>query len=526
MPNKDRLSTGNPFFPPLRFNHQIYVDKTETIFKLARERGRFLLTRPRRFGKTLLISALASLFESGTRDFQGLAIEKLWIEKTYDVLHLDFSVVSDFDTAEQFLARLCGMLGVWLEDHGFAPSGTPASFFPELAQWLRARPAGSLVWLIDEYDAPLTVALEDEALFQGVQEVLRDFYAMLSACDSAFRFVFITGITRFDKAGIFSEFNQLTDISTAPECETLVGFTEEELKHYYADFLQDAARTHGTPVSALLRKLRDYYGGYAFGRAGAPRVYCPWSVLNFFSDSSREFENYWFGTCSSQEEVMNCLAARQLDEPWGFLAPVPSGPDPLLSSAPSGASDATALLLQTGYLTIRPESPEAGSSWLLDYPNRDVAASIANLYAKNMVGNNAFSPRELLDHMLNGKASEAISFINAALTSLNYHRYPVRDEASFQSFMQVLMIGASLLPQVEVHSARGRSDMEVDAGDYRWVFEFKFARKGDDAKALCQDAADQILKQKYGETPHGKHLARVAMVFEEEARQVTAWQAL
>lgn len=92
--------------------------------------------------------------------------------------------------------------------------------------------------------------------------------------------------------------------------------------------------------------------------------------------------------------------------------------------------------------------------------------------------------------------------------------------------MQVLLIGTSLSPQVEVHSARGRSDMEVDAGDYRWVFEFKFARKGDDAKTLCQDAADQILKRKYGETPHGKHLVRVAMVFEEEARQVTAWQAL
>ena len=523
MNNALRLPTGNPFFTPLRVNNQIYVDKTETIFQLARSRGRFFLARPRRFGKTLLLSTFESLFAYGLRDFKGLAIEKLWSDKTYDVVHLDFSFVLAFDTAEEFKSRFYEMLAISLEDQDFVPSNSPSETIFRFARWLKKRPIDSLVLLIDEYDSPLTQVLNNKPLFLGVQSVLREFFSVLKGCDFAFRFLFLTGVTRFSNTSIFSGFNNLLDITLIPNYGTLLGYTEAELKHYFPDFLQDAAKTHGISFSQLMQQLRDYYDGFSFDSEGKTHVYCPWSVLNFFADPAHKFENYWFRSCGQPSVLMNYLTHRKLDKPMDFLESVSMDPLQLLTSSAYDTLDVNVLLQQTGYLTIR--AVNAGGNLQLGYPNREVTASIANLYAKNMVGNDAFSSRDLLAHMLQGEVMESITFINRVLNSLNYNRYPIRDEASFQCCMQVLLIGTSLSPQVEVHTARGRSDMEVDVGRYRWVFELKFARKGDDAKALCLKASDQILERKYGETPHGKQLIRVAMVFEEAARQVTAWKA-
>lgn len=519
------LPFGTQSFLSLRDDHQIYVDKTDIIFQFARLRGKFFLARPRRFGKSLLVSTLDSLFSYGVRDFQGLAIEKLWSDKTYEVVHLDFSFVSDFGTGDQFRRRFYNMLAENLEDLGFSPSDiAPDRFIFKLAKWLKKIPRKSLVLLIDEYDSPLTKVLNDKALFLGVQDVLSEFFNVLKSCDSAFRFLFLTGVTRFSNAGIFSGFNSLNDITLNPEYGALLGYTEEELKQYFPDFLEDAARVHGVTVSQLLQRLRDYYDGFSFDKKGSTHVYCPWSVLKFFSDEAHEFENYWFQSCGQPSVLTNYLLHRKLDKPMDFLETVSLDPDRLLSSSSYDKLDINVLLQQTGYLTIR--SVDASGELHLGYPNREVTASMACLYSQIMMGDDDFSPRGLLNLMLYGKICEVVDFLNKVLNSLNYSRYPIRDEASFQCCMQVLLIGTSLSPLVELHSARGRSDLEADAGDYRWVFEFKFARKDEDAVALCQQASDQILERKYGETPHGKHLIRVAMVFEEEARQVTAWKVL
>ena len=518
------LSLGTQSFPVLREDRQVYIDKTALIFKFARLRGRFFLARPRRFGKSLLVSTLASLFKHGVRDFQGLAIEKRWTDKTYDVVHLDFSMAFDHGSAENFRTSFYEMLACCLEDLGFEPSDSSTGFIYEFAEWLHDRPDDSLVLLIDEYDAPLTRVLKDRALFPGVQDVLRQFFTVLKSCDHAFRFVFVTGITRFDGAGVFSGYNILQDITLDPGYGSLLGFTEAELAQYFPDFLEDAARVHGITVPQLLLRLRAYYGGYSFDRKGISCVYSPWAVLKFFNDDAHDFENYWFQSCNNTYELMDFLRDRRLEAPWAFLETVSVDRYRALSSAPYAKLDVNVLLQQAGYLTIR--SVDAGGGLRLGYPNRDVAASMACLYLQIMMGDDDFCPLGFLTLMLQGKAPEAVDFINKALSSLDCDGYPIRDEAAFRSFVRVFLVAGTRLPQVEVHFAQDRDGLEADAGDYRWVFELKFARKGEDAAALCRQASDQIWKRKYGETPHGKHLIRVAMVFEEAARQVTAWKAL
>ena len=519
-----KLPMGTQSFETLRKFNEIYIDKTDLIYQLASSRGKVFLARPRRFGKSLLVSTFASLFEHGLRDFRGLAIEKVWKDSTYNVIQLDFSTIANFNSVERFDEGFKAMLAVRFGDLGFQPSGDDVRFMAEFSNWLSKQDGGSLVLLIDEYDSPLTQVLNDEKLFLGIQSILKEFFNILKFSEGVFRFLFLTGVTRFSNTSIFSGFNNLLDISLEPKYGTLVGYTESEIGHYFCDYLDNAAQTLGISFDALMGQMREYYDGFSFDRECSTHVYCPWSVLNFLGSSRFKFENYWFQSGGQPGVLMNYLAQRKLEEPLDFLKTIPMSSKKLFSSAPYHKLDVNVLLHQTGYLTIR--STNAAGNFLLGYPNREVEASMAQLYAQAMVDDADFESDDILNYMLEGDVEDTVRFVNKVFNSLDYQRYPVRDEASFRGTLQILMIGLSLRPHVEVHTARGRSDMEVEAGDYYWVFEFKFAKLGGDSKALCREALEQIRQKDYGNTLHGKKLIRVGMVFDEEQRQITDWQTL
>lgn len=516
------LPIGTQTFSALRSSGQIYVDKTEMIHRLACEVQKIFLARPRRFGKSLLLRTFASLFEYGLRDFQGLAIEKLWKDSTYETVCLDFSMVVDFDTVDDFKVKFYSMLSEELEEHGFAWNGNTESFSYQLSRWFKGKADASLVLLIDEYDSPLTKVLNKKELFQGIQKVMQEFFVMLKSNDGCFRFMFLTGITRLSNTSIFSGLNNMIDISRDVEYGTLTGYTEAELVDYFGGYLERASRSLGISREALLAKMREYYDGFSFDKDAATHVYCPWSVLNFLKGNDYRFENYWFESGGQPSVLMNYLAERKLEEPLDFLKTVPMSSRKLFSSEPYQKLDVNVLLHQTGYLTIR--SINKAGNFQLGYPNREVEASMAQLYARVMVGDDDFESDDILNYMLEGDVEDTVRFINQVFNALDYERYPIRDEASFRGMIQILMIGLSLRPHVEVHTARGRSDMEVEAGDYRWVFELKFARPGDDAEALCDEAVEQIRSRDYGNTPRGGKLIRVGMVFEEAERRVTRWR--
>ncbi len=527
MVDTARLPTGTQSFSALRDCSMIYVDKTAMIFEMARERRKLFLARPRRFGKSLLVSTLSTLFQNGLRDFKGLAIEKLWRDTTYTVFAWDFSVIVDFDSVETFREKFYSMLTHALAGHGFVWSGSVNSFSYEFGEWLGGFANTSVVVLIDEYDTPLTSVLHDKTLFLGIQKIMSEFFMILKSREACLRFLFITGVTRLSNTSIFSGFNNLTDISLRPDYGTLLGYTESELEAYFGDFLDDAAHRMNLSREALLNEMRAHYDGFSFDKEARTHVYCPWSVLNFLGESEAGgggFGNFWFVSGGQGRVLMNYLALRKLKKPLDFLETVTMDASQLMSSAPYDELDADVLLLQTGYLTIR--SVDEAGGLVLGYPNKEVAASMALLYAKVMTKDEQFTALRLLTHLLRGDAQQVMAFLNLVFRSLDYQNYAIRDEASLQGCVQVLMIGLSLRPQVEVHTSAGRSDLEVEAGSNHWVFEFKFARSGVDPHVLCREAVSQIRRRAYGETPHGRRLIRLAMVFEEEKRQATAWEVV
>lgn len=251
------LPLGTSDFIALRMADEIYVDKTEMVFSLAVNRGKYFLARPRRFGKSLLISTFESLFKYGLRDFKGLAIENLWKEEaTYNVVRLDFSEIKDFADAESFSERLISLISRKFAPFGFRYELRPfQTVSDQLSDWLTAQEKNSLVLLIDEYDAPLTSCLNNKTIFKEVRRALSAFYSVLKSNEGALRFAFITGITKFNKTSIFSELNNLSDLSLNVEYGTLLGYTYSETQKYFSGYLDNAASLLGISRGELTEEL-------------------------------------------------------------------------------------------------------------------------------------------------------------------------------------------------------------------------------------------------------------------------------
>ena len=289
-----RLPLGTSDFRTLRTCGELYVDKTASICRLARERGKFLLVRPGRFGKSLLVSTFESLFSNGVKAFRGLAIEALWHDKTYPVVWLDFSGLKSFESRSQFSADLRSLLQAAFLPLGFQfqPTIDTLNFIDQLKLWLASQPPNSLVILIDEYDAPLTAHLDDSPVFECIRDCLEKFYAALKEYEGRLRFFFMTGITKFSSTSIFSAFNNLQDISLDPLYGNILGYTDEEVRTAFGPYLTRAAEALGMPLETLLSKLKDHYDGFSFDEEAKHHVYCPWSVLNFLSRPDHGFQNY------------------------------------------------------------------------------------------------------------------------------------------------------------------------------------------------------------------------------------------
>ena len=518
------LPLGTSSFSTLRENNEIYVDKTSMIYEMARLRGKYFITRPRRFGKSLLVSTFESLFLHGTRDFKGLAIENLWDDKTYAVVRLDFSLVKDFNTIDEFLYRFNVMLDEVSIQTGIEFQAKNSDPIARFSSYLSQCTNNSLVLLIDEYDAPLTALLHRKELFDQVRVILSQFYAGIKSYERCLRFFFMTGITKFSNTSIFSAFNNLSDLSMDSEYGTLLGLTEEEIKHDFAEYLQKASSVLKVSEQEVLDRLRSHYDGFSFDEEAKTHVYCPWSVLNFFSRPHRGFENYWYQSGGQPTVLMSYLTHHALVQPSRYSETVLLRKSQLASSLQYNEIDTDVLLAQAGYLSIK--EVVAGDYLRLGYPNQEVASSMAQLYADEMLRSQNRLQLGIPMYpvmMANESVETVVEHFNKVFNAIDFNRYPIVDEASCRAFLQVLLIGAAMMPHVETHTAHGRSDLEVDAGQRHWVFEFKFAQSGQDVNGLLNEAVQQVKDRQYGEVPHTKDLIRVALVFEKEKRQFVAW---
>lgn len=524
------LPLGISSFRNLRKDERIYVDKTDLIFSMVQNQSRVFLARPRRFGKSLLVSTLEALFSRGLEDFQGLKIEKLWKDnKQYKVVRLDFSEISSIKF-ERFelnfsvhLINAFGQFGFECDEYRLPV------LLGKLSIWLRQQELGSFVLLVDEYDSPLTTSLNDSELFTLIREDLSQFFSIIKSQDSAFRFIFITGITKFNKTSIFSAFNNLTDISLIPEYGDIVGYRHDEVKKYFSGYIEKAAKELEVDSEDLFGSLVRHYDGFCFEETAKIKVFAPWSLLSFFTYPGRGFRDYWFESAGQPRVLIEYLKSHNLRDPLNFTAAKSISMAQLAGASDVESLTDVGLLTQTGYLTIKSVS---GETIFVDYPNDAVRQAMAALYLQVLLGKTIEQAgvRNLAFMLAKENPETLVHTFNRLLESIDYKDYAIKDEASLRAVLQVAIVGAGLSPKIECHNAHGRSDLEVTAGERHIVLELKYCDCGYNSittpKRLLKEAVEQMEKRRYGMQTGEKELLRIALVFSESERRITEWSVV
>lgn len=513
-PQLRKLPIGIQDFPRLRSEGYLYVDKTALVHKLATEGSLYFLSRPRRFGKSLLISTLGAYFEGRRELFEGLAIAELeaeWI--AHPVLRLDLNA-EQYDSVEALRGILIRHLREWEERFGTGyPDESLATRFVGVIRRAHERTGQRVVVLVDEYDKPLLSVLHRPGLLGAYQEMLKAFYGVLKSADAWLRFAMLTGVTKFGQVSVFSDLNQLIDISLHPDYGTLCGITEPELLATFEPELGELARRNGTTDPECIERVRSMYDGYRF-EEDAPRVYNPFSTLNLLH--TYKFRDYWFqtGTPTFLVELLkrSDTDLRSLDgivlalQDFANYRADPDRPLPVI--------------YQSGYLTIRDYDPELGL-YTLGYPNEEVRRGFLHflLPAYTGIGENdggmhiARFAQEL-------HAGEVDAFLSRLRSFFSGIPYDLNDQTE-RHYQVVFYLVFALLGQfvhTEVKSAKGRADAVVWTAERIFVFEFKLS-------GTAEEALGQIEAQGYA-LPYdtdGRIVVKVGIEFDKAARNIGRW---
>jgi len=498
-----------------------YVDKTGYAHSLASKYKYVFLSRPRRFGKSLLVSTLHSYFDGRKELFRGLEAGRLETDWTrYPVLHFDMSTAKHMDSK-----RLEGELNYKLlgyeETYGRSEGEVDCNQRLEgLIRRAHKQTGHPVVVLIDEYDAPLLDVLGDEDALRANRQVMRNFYSPLKACDPYLRFVFITGITKFSQLSIFSELNNLANISMLPEYADICGITGEELDTQFADDVADFAARLGTTRDEARRKLRDYYDGYHFARC-SPGVYNPFSLVTALGTG--ELQSTWFssGTPTFLIEQMRHfnVSPQQISEMTAAVEEFDAPTENMQSIAP--------LLYQSGYLTIKNYDP-CTELYTLGTPNREVRSGLMKSlipYVSEGITPTPFY--QLMGNMQRAFINDDIDGLMERL-KIFFSAIPYADNArkNYESYYQsLLFVAFSMMCQytdVEVRTPRGRADMVINSRNKIYIIEVKINKTAD-------FAANQINLKDYGERflIQGKPIVKLGVNFDAEGtHNITDWKIL
>ena len=486
-----------------------YVDKTDHARRLV-ERGKYnFLSRPRRFGKTLLVDTLQKLFEGSEELFRGLAVHGKWDwSARHPVVRLDFSRGGDFRTPDGVRVTVERQLAATEGGAGLEPDPVEASVrFWELIVALHERTGRQVVVLVDEYDKPLLDALGDRELALANRDFLRSLYGVIKACDEQLRFVFLTGVSRFSRAGIFSGLNNLRDITLDPRFGAICGYTDDELDAVFAPELEGLDRD----------EVRRWYNGYNW--RGADKVYNPYDILLLFE--TREFEAHWFET-GTPTFLADLLSRRRVAGPAleGMVANAR-----LLSAVDIDRIPVETLLFQTGYLTVAgEEAADGGSLYRLDYPNREVKRSLNELLLETMAPDVTVEAesRELRRMMRTNDFAGVERLFRAFLASIPNEWYANTGMAGahYASVFYSHFAAAGMDVRAEESTARGRSDLAVLYDGSVYLFEFKVADGKRDGRALAQ-IRERGYADKYRRPGVPVHL--IGVEFSREERNIVGF---
>ena len=514
------LPIGIQTFEKLRNMGKLYVDKTSHLVRLAEAETSVFLARPRRFGKSLTLSTLSAMFSGKAELFQGLAAEA-WVAKQAEhpspVLRFDMSALSAYSSGEALDRSLVDGLENFALMHGLELSGgnSCGAMLQRTVQTLY-RAGGPVVVLIDEYDHPILDNIGDPEKAEEMRMVLRSFYTVLKSCDEYLRFVMLTGISRFSKVGVFSAMNNLRDISMSGQYGDIVGYTQEELERDFAGWLDCAAEKMKLAREELLERTRSYYDGFCFD--GVTRLYNPFSVMSFLN--AQEFGNYWYES-GSPSFIVTWMRRHGIGEPEDFRHIRVSAD--FVSSREIERAKPESFLYQAGYLTI--ESREE-QELTLDYSNREVLNSISRMYLENVYGVEGCTPlgSNLWRALRSGDVAEAVRLYNTALAGIPYEDFRDMKESFYRSAFLMLLRGAGITANGEVHTARGRSDVLVQFPDRVVVLEFKVAKTAGDVERLSGEGRRQILDKGYARPfdDGGRALTAAVIVVNATAHEATA----
>ncbi len=536
---KDISSTGS--FIKFYLNNYIYVDKTKYIKDLIKLE-RVFISRPRRFGKSLTLDTIATLFETGVEPyFKGTWIYDKWTEPTYPVLRLNF-LNFDKNSLEKFNNKLNSKITEFAElNHvtSYKEKEEAEDSIDHLLEQLRLENR-QIVILIDEYDCQMTANINNETLYKQFQEKIKSFYANIKD-KLAIKFLGITGVTRLKDVAIFSVGSDINDITNSSAYSQMIGFTRDEIKKFYIDYLKLAASYENncnvdevtdTQIESLLDRLAQNYDGYCFDEFYKKKVFSTWSVNKFFqsvvSNKFVYFGEYWYDNGGLPSILANYLQTHKLnaldyidkDKTINIKVNDFKNPTSLTSI------NQNVLMCQTGYLTLR--SPVYSKGFMtLGIPNSEVYNALFSLMALNI-----FDDTKLLsvnEQILTQSkdAGEILGLFNTVLNTVSYDNYPISSEAVVQQLLYMYLKGICNSVTAELHSSKGRADLVIESDNRRIVFEFKYAENETEAKAKLSEAVEQIKTRDYGNIlPKKNELLRIATVFnaDPKVRAFTEYQ--
>lgn len=513
MEQMRKLPIGIQTFEEIRSGGYLYVDKTEMVYQIANIGKPYFLSRPRRFGKSLLISTFESYFQGRKDLFQGLAIENLetkWEE--YPVLHLDLNA-RKYETAADLIAMLNQYLEKWELKYGTEKQDrSPEERFAYVIEQAYIRTGKQTVVLIDEYDKPLLQALLDENLLDEYRRILKAFYGVLKSADRYLRFVFLTGVTKFAQVSVFSDLNQLNDISMDRAYNALCGITKEELIHTFVPEIQCLGESEGLTFEETVHRLEKQYDGYHFCEDTSVGIFNPFSLLNVFQ--KLKFGNFWFQT-GTPTYLVDLL--KQSDYDLRLLINGVEVTVSAFSEYRAEISNPLPMIYQSGYLTIKYYDREV-DLYTLEFPNDEVRYGFLNFlvpyYTTVSDDETGFHIAKFMRELRAGDVDAFMERLKVFFAGMPYELSD-NTERHYQAIFYVVFTLMGQFVETEVRSARGRADAVVKTQNAIYAFEFKL-------NGTAEEALKQIDEKGYliPYTLEGKRLVKVGVNFSKETRNV------
>ena len=513
-----KLPVGIQSFEKVREGDFVYVDKTELLYRLVQSGNPYFLSRPRRFGKSLFLSTLEAYFQGKKHLFKGLAVEKLeqdW--KIYPVLHLDLNA-EKYDSPKALEAILSSHLTRWEDLYGKGKDEqTLSTRFAGIIRRAEEKTGMQVVILVDEYDKPLLQALGNETLTIEYRNTLKAFYGVLKSLDGHLKFVFLTGVTKFAHVSVFSDLNQLVDISMNSDYAAICGITSEELRSNFIPELEVLSLEMNFTLDETIHQMKLKYDGYHFWEE-TPGIFNPFSVLNCLR--TRRFDNYWFqtGTPTFLVELL-----KKSDYDLRLLLEGVEMRASAFSEYRMEANNPIPLLYQSGYLTIKGYDKEF-ALYTLGFPNEEVKYGfvdfITPFYTAVTEDENGFYIGKFVRELRAGDVDAFMNRLKAFFADFPYEL----NEKTERHYQVVFYFVFKLMGQfcdAEVHSARGRADAVVKTSDYIYVFEFKLNGTTEEALQQIDDKGYLIPYQ-----ADARRLVKVGASFSADERNIAGWEVI